>query len=371
MPVEPIVPGGRQGVAFLLASPAFWVASATVLMYCPWWPDAWTTPRQVVLLLGLAWLWQPVKLTLVHLLTLLWLAYVALAAYWAPDRTGALGSLLDLALLVGVLWIGRGEELLSGACVGVAGLGALACWESWQGQISGQLLGNPNYLGEAAAIGISWALVGRRWGMALCLCPALVLSGSRASLLGLGLVVVWLGYRQCRGLWARFILVDLALGALVWAMVFSNSTSLFMRLDWWQVALENLVPFGHGPGSFWQSLPVHNVTYFQGVMQERPEWPHNELVDWLFTLGLGAIFPIALCFVLWQDKARRPLWLCVAVVVALGFPLHVPSTILLLGSLAGLSAEHLPRLGLARRPWRDAGKVGVEPALSGLSHRRA
>jgi hypothetical protein len=314
-----------------------------------------------MLLLGIAWLLptQRQKFTMVHGLAILWLGYAALATLWAPDWTGAWSSLLDLALLVGVLWIGEGEALLQGACVGIVGLGALACWESWQGQIVGQTLGNPNYLGEAAALGISWALVGQHRALALCLLPALALSGSRASLLGLALALAWIWFERCEGLTARSLLVGAALAAALGAVIFADNSSLLMRAEWWQHAIGQFKWLGNSPGSFWTQFPLHNTAYFQGVAQERPEWPHNELVDWTFTLGVGAIVPVWLSFLLWQDRANRPIWLCAGAIAILGFPLHTPCTILLLGACASLSSQHLSRIGALRRAGRDPGPLGL------------
>lgn len=312
---------------------------------------------------------RPPRLTWVQGLALAWLAYTALALLWSEDLAGAQASLLDLVLLVGVICLCDGEAALRGAGAGLCLLGGLACWEWSVGLSPGQILGNPNYLGEAGALGIFWALAGRRQVTALACLACVLLSGSRASLVGLGLVgLVWF-YQGTRGVWARILLGDVVLCAGFWALVFWRSDSLLMREHWWEVALGHLQVFGWGPGSFWTTFPKFNTEYFidlANAMQERPEWPHNEVVDLVFTLGLGAIFPVLFAIVIARSA---PSWALVASVpiLLLGFPLHLPTSILLLGALVEVHSRSLPELGLVLRTWRAACSSRLAAAWHGAS----
>ena len=328
---------------------------ATMAGFYPWWQDPVTGPKTIALLVGLPLvLWQSrTTVTWAHVALLAWLGVTTITALWASNSGLAWAEVLAIGLLTMAFWIGQDsmDLAMSGAAWGL-GLSSVLVLLHLLGhtplpgsvQPAG-LFSNKNFLGEASAMVLVWALWRQRWVLAILVLPSVALISTREAFLGLGLAgVAWLhGKRPWLGQLAFGIGFALA---CTW-----NSESLQLRFVWWGEALSHLAWLGHGPGSFWPLFPEFNHTYaLSGSLLERPEYPHNELVGLAFGLGLWAIVPVA--FLALLAFGRDKILLVVpAVACLLAFPLHVPGSLLLVGLLAGHCSGGLPGIGRPSRTW--------------------
>lgn len=199
----------------------------------------------------------------------------------------------------------------------------------------GGLFVNKNFMGEAAAMGV---VLGMRYSLgAVVLCiPALALSGCRsawlAALVGYGIYAGW------RWKWLGVLMLGVAAAFLV------DHSSVSQRFELWRdaapVILSHL-PFGAGS-------PLEPL--------------HNEFIQALAELGVGAIAPLGVLYL--TATADLAFGAAVAVICTFGFPLHLPATAWLIAAMCGHLVGHLPHDERVRfRSARPEADAGVVPSL--------
>jgi hypothetical protein len=246
-----------------------------------------------------------------------------------------------LALLVGA----REENLdcpMTVASLGLLASVAIALAQSagWKlpwpeaGGPSGLFI-NRNFLAEGLAIVLVWQACQRRWLLCGALAVGLALTHSHAAGGAVAVAGAWAGWRRNPLVGTVVLVAGVCLAATLPGSWLSSGG---LRLEVWRAALAHLTWLGHGIGSF----PYLIDSWLPGGkpgMAGEMLWaaPHNELVNWVFELGVGAIAPVGLAIATWRgaDEQTRCALLAGATVAAFGFPLHLPFTCLVLGLVCG------------------------------------
>ena len=321
------------------------VGIVAALAYAPWWHDLSVAPKLAVVSAGLPallMLARPVY-SLGHSLLLAWIGYGTLTLLWTPDFWGGVAGLWLLALFTMAYWIGGAlsetRAVIRALAIGVAASGVLVVIEQLTQfrllsvTLNSGLFSNKNFLAEAGAVLIVWTVVQREFLLALALTPTIWFTTSRGAVAAIGAAVIV-------ALWPRFKF-GAAAAALAGAGLLLNSWdhATASRLEYWKLAMLDFTPFGHGLGAFYPNFPALYPAL--PVHLSRPEFPHNEMVNWFYTLGLGSAIPLAFSIWLWRGAGAgpfRPVLAACAVVAFFGFPLQLPFSVMLFGLVAGIAA---------------------------------
>lgn len=255
------------------------------------------------------------------------LAFATLSALWAPQPIETVNGLWVIALWGLSFYLGYTtrdpRDLYRGLALGLSVSSALAIaqWLGWspvyvnsagtaQANIAG-LFFNRTMLGALSALIILMLIHERLWHYIPALLPGLILCGSRGGwlILACGLL--------SRIHWSLIFV----LGAVA-AFAFGSSPSDIERLHIWGTALSALHPFGWSAGSF---IDVY-ILYNGHVVH--PEYVHNDYLQLLFELGLGAAIPLGVlaCALTWRPT---PVLWAFAVLATFYFPLYAPVTLFL------------------------------------------
>ena len=324
--------------------------AAVALAVAPGLADVANAPKMALLGIGLAFYAKKINVTLATALLLTWWGAASLGVLWSPAPFAGLRELWMLTVLILAFAVGQtgsAESLLEGAAWGTLVSVALAALDRWAGITlvpqafppSG-FFSNKNFLGEASALLGLWMLLGRKYWLGTALCLGPFITNYRAGILVLALAGFYLVWERYKNL----ALVGGLFGAIA-AWHFGSIDSLNLRWDIWTQALSNLTWFGHGSGSFSQLFPSHNLVY--DLMIDRPEHPHNELVNQVFTLGVFALLPIAVFVWVCANAPRKErIWLFAALApIGFSFPLQLPISLLALGLVAGSADRNGRNLG--------------------------
>lgn len=270
-------------------------------------------------------LWTRPRWSVVHSMIAVLMIWAAITARWAPVTAVALDALWKMGL--GLLLFCIGFEvrnldrvyILAGLALGVSSGAAIYQAMAGQYPVIG-LFGNPNMLGEAAALVVVGLIAGdfRSWIVAgLAVLPALVLSQARGALLAA--LVGLAGYRSA-------IVLILVCGAAVLLLPaqrdFLSTNSMIERATIWSDTVSQLEFFGHGIGGYAESL---NSTLSYRVV----EHAHNDLLELFFELGAPGLLLALLIgsLILASAGQRERLVLAALGVEAMfGFPFHTPAT---------------------------------------------
>lgn len=216
---------------------------------------------------------------------------------------------------------------------GVSISGAIAVYQALGGTLVPQAISpaglfvNKNYMGEAAVLAV--VAMCNTWSAPLHLMRyipyrvvlmtggllALALSTSRASWLALfaaALVTV-------RWTPRRILLVSILAGVLILGMAeLGGTASTFQRLELWKAGVQEFRWFGAG-------APLEPL--------------HNDFLQTIFELGLGAAVPFGAGLWIAGQNPRNPravpFLVTVAVIATFGFPLHLPATAWFIAIVAG------------------------------------
>lgn len=269
---------------------------------------------------------------------MLWIAAISSLAYAAFTAVSALAAIHLLSLVVGFgvgywrqttwLWsVWAGFLTLN---VAIALFWADAPWG---------LMGNPNYLGIAIAIGLAGALAYGLWPFLPVAAVGLWYCQSRTAFIGAAVACFCTVRREYPATaWSAGLLCILAA-----VLVSKGEGSVWQRLGIWQMTINNLTVFGHGWGSFgdvFNAIPVKiNLT---GLIATGA---YNDWLQLIFELGIGAIplvVLIALCLESPNVEARTIWWTYVSMSFTY-FPLWIPGVgffvMLALGRMAATRSE--------------------------------
>jgi hypothetical protein len=307
----------------------FWLGLVLPVCYVPGWTGASIPTQWAVLsaVLPLS-LWRKGELTRVHWLGIWFVGYSALSLLWAVNFPDAVWGFAVVLIWAGSFWLGSTLESLDGIWRGLAiGLSVSSLVSIVQAagfhplpvaDVAGYpgLLYSPLVSGSASAMVIVGLICHRLWRYIPGVLPLLVLSHNRggALVVGVGLAGRYLGWRAVAA-----IVVTAAV-----VMYFHPSPSDIQRMQIWDAAYSNLRWFGLGPGSF-TDLWMMVKELGQDVM-ERPEFAHNDYIQFIFEAGCGSILVFALmAAILARTEAKE--WPVFAGFAALGlffFPFHTP-----------------------------------------------
>ena len=332
---------------------------STAIAYVPWWNGSAIAPKWCVMAIGSAVLIAVIAkappLTKANVIGTALLCYSFISALWSPVWHDAADSSAKLAILGLVFAVGARVPSLLPAYIG---FGAAMCVNSgymvWQrvwytAFESGDSIGlffNPTLSGEAAVLVIA-ALIGSNWPLVIGAWPSLVLSGSRAAVAAFALTVtIWLWQQDRQKLaWLTVLSLPLLFAVgLLWGKPLPQTGE---RLDIWRDILSGLLPFGHGIGSLWTTFPSY--AHYQDILHSRPEHAHNDYLELIYELGIGAGLAFWLAIHLYRCAAatERRILAAFAVLSLVGFPLYMPASAFLLAIVAGHASRSSPELRFA------------------------
>lgn len=305
------------------------------------------------------WLFAPVLLlkckieaNMITMLGAIFLSYAALSLLWSPH--GMLEFLQLLALASIFVW-GSSLKDLKNVTIGLSvGLGVSAVLAIFQlygietvssvGNRPSGLFINSNIFAEISGMLLLMILVNKLWWLIPVTLPGLM-SSSRAVVLALGVslaVMIWKKSKVLAGLilvssW--FIVYFVTFPNAISSNASANAMSIYQRIDMWQDMLAGFTAFGNGIGSFIFKFPEFNKHL--DVSHIIAEYAHNDLLQLIFELGVGAIpLILAVCMLLTIDNAYRPVLIFFLIIGMFGFPLHVPVTSFMVALVAAQLAKH-------------------------------
>lgn len=292
----------------------------------------------VSLLAPAALLWIRPRWSVIHIPIALLIGWALYTAQWTPHTADAIDALWKISL--GLMLFCAGFEARSldrfyvAAGVALIPSSFAAIWQVVQGLPGTGLFGNPNMMGEVAAL-VVVALAGQQsWIMAAAVLPALILAQSRGAVLAALLLLV--GHRS-------IVVVILACAAALFLLPghrdFLSSNSLVERATIWSDTLSQIAFFGHGIGGFAESL---NSTLGNRLV----EHAHNDFLEMAFELGVPGLVLGAMILFMIMFGARHnefSVLMAFGVEAMFGFPLHAPATAVIGAVVAGHAA----------RPWGD------------------
>ncbi len=327
-----------------------------------YWPGiigAPTTPRWIALSVGcslLLFLADRITVTAAHVAGLIFIAWCALTLLWSADVDEGVWQLLQIVGIVAAFALGSATVSLrgiyAGCAVGIAAssviviaqhLGLFAALPHYY--YFGGLFYNANAMGEAAALVIVACVATRLWTGALVCLPALVLSGSRAAMLGVALAgAAWLWSNHLRMTLVVLSVLVSILGAGYVLVVGVNDASLNHRLAIWSDTSRNITLTGHGLGSYWETFP--KIAKATNISHERPARAHNEVLDIAFETGIiaAALFLVFALTLSGPLSPERMILIALAVEAMLGFPFRAPATAFIGGVVAGRAARDRGRV---------------------------
>lgn len=288
------------------------------------------------------------RLTVVHWLGLTTLAYAVLSLLWFPN---GLWGLMKLAAMASVFVYASSlndiRPVLRGLALGLGVSAVVAVFQSlgisvvYSADIKpAGLFINSNALAEASALLALLLVSARMWVWLPVTAPGLICS-SRAVMLGLIVAVLaWVWDRSRKAAVALATISAVALGIIIAYFPFGNQNSVNQRLDLWRDTIDGLTWRGWGIGSFDFLYPM--FASHVNTMVGRPQFAHNDSLQLLFELGIGALPLLIMVLVLLGVKDdNRPAYACFLVISLFGFPTYLPVT----GFLAALMAGRLSRAG--------------------------
>lgn len=347
------------GFAFGALLPCVYILGWTGFSIETNWFMLWT-------ILPLAMFAVRIRPTPAHWIGAAFLAWAALSLAWTPSSDWAIEAALKLGAGVCAFLLGSEVEddewLFRGFAVGIAinSAVAVAQYFGWftdlaSGTPSG-LLYNGNALAEPAALIALVLLLDGRVLWALPTIPAIVLPGTRA-----GVVILGVGFLAW--LWTKHRVAALALlgiSAVVVGVSLDRgwrAPSTAQRVSIWQDTISGINPLGHGLGSFGRDYPKY-ATHINTAL-ERPFHAHSDLLEVTFELGiLGLALFAAFLGACWLGARPRESILLAPclLLLALDFPLYVPTSSFIVAFLAGR----------ATGGWRERSVVGLK-GRSGLA----
>lgn len=296
-------------------------------------------------------------------LCLLALAYAALSTLWSQEPYHSIYSLWLVAIWVLSYRLGTTASSLAQLWKGLAiGLSisspvAIAQHFGWEGipQFSSNpagLLYNSTLIAICIAIAALGLIQTRAYAYLPAMLPAFLLAHSRG-----GYLVLIVGL-LARIHWTIAASLTIAVGTFY---LLDLSSSDQLRIQIWSAALHNLSWCGNGIGSFleiWLVQPGNII---------HPEFTHNDYLQLVFELGIGAI-PIfaVLAWAVAVNGPNQPILFALLISACFYFPLHCPILAFLTFLLAGRDLAGYDLILPFRIPWRSICLQGPNPQRQSL-----
>lgn len=314
-----------------------------------------------------------------------WLGWLAVSLTWTPSPADGVTALLRYTVLAcafaigGALPPGTFRRVLLAVALGGAVNAIAALAQALAGQPPLGLMGNPNLLAELGLIGCiaCLAAMGRRRpgrALAAALLPlnAIALLGAtwppstKTVFVGVAAALLAMLIRRRRPLELAGAVLGPALLLAGMAYLEGGSlTSYGFRLNIWTDTIANLVPLGHGVGSFLAAFPAWADAAIGAPMTatEAVRVAYNDPLHLIAEGGLAGLLPLALIAIALhrglRDHDPTPLAILGALVglACVNYPLHAPIT----GFVLAIAAGYLCRADAGLR----AGAVDRRDAADG------
>jgi O-antigen ligase len=250
-------------------------------------------------------------------------------------------------------------------------------------------LGNPDFVAAFLAgllpLTVSLASESQRYrwlllGLSALQLTAILATGSRAPILGLGAALLWMTGLKARRLTRVFALAALSLVVLTAGISPARnlSTTLAGRSYIWRVSAPHLTEhflLGLGPGGFAASFPAWDVQYWSGSPDDRDrrfaaaeDHAHNDYLEIFADYGLAGVLGFLAVLVAFLRSAGQRLRgkpdpfsvgasggvVALAAVALVDFPLTRPTEVFLLWSLMAIGLHN--RFQTAADQQADCGK---------------
>lgn len=324
-----------------------WIAFIALVAFSPTMSQGASALRWSALAVIIAWMvyrlpvmrWSPA-----HLALSAFLVMCALTGLWTDYPLDWVTGMGVWVLFAGCFAIAYEREdtheMFVGAAYGLlvnlaVAFGQMNGYSFW-GEFSppGGTYSNRNVLSEIAVIVLVGLLAYGRNGLLWIPACVITLSWSRTALLALiaaGFVYLWQTQRK-----AAIGLVVLTLAATP-LVIRHYPASVVERFEIWGVVAKQVTSLGAGVGSFAQNYPTISPGQ---TMSMRPDNVHNDYLEIAYEAGVVGLvlFLIFICTVVVARSPVRYPMAAAAVCAFFNFPFHLPTTVLLLGGMAGIGA---------------------------------
>lgn len=344
------------------------------VLFLPGIASAATTPRwaflSVVVFLCLLFI-KTTRITLSHILVVLFVLYCGMSLAWTPVIPDGVQALWKGIVLAGLFWLAAEVKSIRPVLIGAAlGLtinsGVVIAqtlgWHRLPEIVSpGGLFMNKNMGAEIAVMVLVGVVAERLWWTIPGLLPSVFLPDARGALVALGAVVLaWIG-----GLFPRAVTIVCALiaASIGGYFILHYDSSVAQRFSIWFDTIAGFGFWGNGIGSFYSEYP-HFATRVDTLL-ERPDHAHNDLLELIYELGLGASIAVAFFVSCYRTRAatERSILLAFFVEGCFSFSLHMPAT----AALFCFAAGRLAGAGPSLRDDIHAGRNSIRARLVVLS----
>jgi hypothetical protein len=238
---------------------------------------------------------------------------------------------------------------------------------------------NRNIAAESAAMGLVLVIGYRLWWLVPGFIPTLVF-GSRAPIIALGVCASLYLWRKSPWLSALTLMGGVSFVAIIMGgygtLGHGGFQTFDVRVGVWLDTIPGLTIFGRGLGAFLVQFPIFQ--HHSDALTLRFENAHNDFLQLLYDLGIGAIALVITLFVQMWYAAKTPAWYALVVFLVegcFGFPLYEPVTgalaVVCAGELFGFRLavyDLLRNGGLRLRPWlENQFAPGLRACLTALS----
>lgn len=364
----------------------FFLGAILPISYIPFYTGQYILTGFIVLSCVLPFFFlRPIEMGAGHWLGLTFIAYAYASLCWVEVPQQAVWDLWETVILAGCFMLGASRDtrwLFIGMAFGIFANTIIAINQYFVHDLSlvfrvnpyalTGLFINPDMFGETACLVMIMLLSLREWWAIPVLAPAILMSGSRASLVALTACVVLWAWDRWR--WKGLLLGAILAVAPAYYVTGFHRAAITEREALWLDTIQGTTnPFGHGAGSFFATYPKYAQR--TDTMSTRPEDPHNEFLNLAFEYGVGALPILGLLAmgIAAGGPARYPL-LAFLVIALFSFPSRIPTEAIVgmvaLGTLCGTRPWPWP-FWRGRRPLSTAwqvltrrGSVSVEPVYS-------
>lgn len=352
-------------------------AFITTVIFIPGIASAGSTPRWVflgIVVFSVLLFLRITKTTISHIFLYLFMAYAAVSFAWTTVEFDAMNYYWHFIVLAGVFVIGAEikdiKPVLIGCALGLilnsaATILQVLGWAEFQ-QVAppGGLFMNKNVGAELSALVLVGVVSERIWWAIPGILPSIYFPWARGSLLAIAVVAV--GYVGARFPKTITMVVMLCCGIIALRFIILNDSSIDQRVGIWLDTINGLSFWGNGIGSFYSKYPLFAV--YTDTLKERPDHAHNDLLEIVYELGVGAVFAVAFLWSVFRVKAptERAIILAFCVISCFGFPLYMPATAAIFFFASGCAAGSCPDLWDHRYAWRGL----LHLWMVGFSQRR-
>jgi hypothetical protein len=289
------------------------------------------------------WLAMPVylfkckiKMTTIHWLGLLFLSYASISLIWSPHGTYDLLQWFAIASVF--VWSAELKDIkpiVVGLAIGLIASDVVAILQYFDVNLvfkfthrPAGLFINSNIFAETSGMMLILILIYKLYWFIPVTIPGLMVS-SRAVILGLSAAFLVWAWKQ-----SKILALSISgIGVLIVSQIgLASSTSdhYWLLLD----TLSGITLSGHGIGSFAYDYPLYAKHI--DLLQIRYLEAHNDILQLIFELGIGAIPLFILIFKLLKvDDVRQCAYIFFIVTSAFAFPLHQPITAFIVALVAG------------------------------------